>query len=110
MNARALRQLRDDGVDVVHAAEAGLDQAGDPDVLAWAAREDRILVTRNYRDFAPLVQAYVKQATPFPGVLFVAHSIGQPDVGHHVRALHAWIKTAEERGMNPVQNRLGWLA
>lgn len=108
-NAPAKRRLREDGVDVVHVAEVGLAEADDPDVLAWAAREDRIVVTRNYRDFAPLAEAYTKRGIELPGVLFYASSVRQSDVGHHVRALGEWIRTAEEASGNPVRNGVGWL-
>lgn len=109
VNAPALRQLQSGGVDVVHVAEVGLSQADDADILAWAARENRIVVTRNYRDFAPLVEVYVRRGTPFPGVLFYAGSVRQGDVGHHVHALRAWIDAAEATGGNPVMNGIGWL-
>lgn len=109
VNAPALRQLRRAGIDVVHVAEVGLSEADDPDVLAWAAREDRIVVTRNYRDFAPLVDAYGRQGMDFPGVLFPAPTIRQSDVGHHVRALREFLSTAMSAGSNPVRNGLGWL-
>ncbi len=105
----ALKRLREDGVDVVHVAEVGLDEADDPDILAWAAAEDRIVVTRNYRDFAPLVEAYAKQGVDSPGVLFYASSVRHADVGHHVRALHEWIRGAEEAGGNPARGGVGWL-
>lgn len=109
VSAPALRQLRERGVDIVHVAEAGLSEADDPDILAWATREERIVVTRNYRDFAPLAEAYGKQGLPFPGVLFYATSVRQSDVGHHVRALVNWISDAERVGRNPVKDTLGWL-
>ena len=109
VNAPAMRRLREGGVDVVHLAEVGLAEADDADVLAWAAREDRIVVTRNYQDFAPLAEAYAKRGVAFPGVLFYASSVRQSDVGHHVRALEEWVRAAEEAGGNPVRNGVGWL-
>ena len=109
VNVPALRQLREEGVDVVHVAEVGLDEADDPDILAWAMEESRIVVTRNYRDFAPLVEAYARKGTPFPGVLFYATSVRHSDAGHHVRALREWIRKAVDREHNPAQNGLGWL-
>lgn len=109
VNAPAMRRLREEGVDVVSVAEVGLGEADDPDILAWAARENRIVVTRNYRDFAPLVEAYAKRGISFPGVLFYSSSVRHSDVGYHVRALREWITQAEEADRNAVQNSLGRL-
>ena len=109
VNARALKGLREDGVDVVHVADVGLSEADDAGILAWAAQEGRIVVTRNYKDFAPLAQAYANRGVSFPGVLFYASSVRHSDVGHHVRALRDWISKAKEAGTNPAQDGFGWL-
>jgi predicted nuclease of predicted toxin-antitoxin system len=106
----ALRQLRTRGVDVLHVAEVGLAEADDPEILRWAQRERRIVVTRNYRDFAPLVRALAAAREPFPGVLFLPSSLRSNDVGRHVTALTRWITEAETAGENPIANSLGWLA
>lgn len=109
INARAMRRLREDGVDVVHVAEVGLARADDAAILAWAPERDRIVVTRNYRDFVPLAEAYIGQGRRFPGVLLYASSVRHSDVGHHIRALRGWIDGAVERDRNPVLDGLGWL-
>lgn len=109
VNGRALDRLREQAVDVVHVAEVGLSEADDPDILAWAARENRIVVTRNYKDFAPLAEAYAKRGVSFPGVLFYASSVRHSDVGHHIRALRDWISRAEAQETNPARDGVGWL-
>ncbi len=109
VNGPALHALRAGGVDVVHVAEVGLASADDAVILQWARREERIVVTRNYRDFAPLVEALAGRGESFPGVLFFATSVRHADVGAHVRALTAWIAAAEATGANPVQDRFAWL-
>jgi hypothetical protein len=109
VSAPAMKVLREAGVDVGHVAEAGLSEADDADILAWALRENRIVVTRNYRDFAPLVDAYGRNGVSFPGVLFFATSVRQSDAGHHVRSLQEWIHSASRAGTSPVQNGRGWL-
>lgn len=109
VNARALKQLQAQGVDVLHAAEVGLSEADDPELFAWAVDQGRIIVTRNYQDFAPLVNAHAEKGLSFPGVLFIATSVPQADVGDHVRSLLAWIQAAVEAGYNPVANSFGWL-
>jgi predicted nuclease of predicted toxin-antitoxin system len=50
------KPLREDGHDVLALSErADLEGLADPAVLELAAADERILVTRNSRDFAPLL-------------------------------------------------------
>lgn len=105
----ACRQLQSLGIDVVHAGDIGLGDAEDSDLLAAATAEGRIVVTRTYQDFAPLVDQLGKQGRSFPGVLFVPPSIEQSDAGAHVRAIQEWVAQAENDGRNPVENTMGWL-
>ncbi len=98
--------LRARGVDVAHVLDVGLAGATDAEVLARAAAEERIVVTRNYRDFAMLVEAYRAQGKPFAGVLFLPISLSHADVGAHVRAVEEWVavRGGEE---NPVADGFG---
>jgi predicted nuclease of predicted toxin-antitoxin system len=109
VNARALKQLQARGVDGVHVAEVGLSEADDPDIFAWSIDQQRIVVTRNYQDFAPLASTYAEKGLAFPGVLFIATSVPQADAGHHIRSLLAWIEAADQAGHNPVASTYGWL-
>ena len=109
VNGPALHVLSAQGVDVVHVAEAGMADAEDAAILQWARREGHVVVTRNYRDFAPLAEALAARGETFPGVLFFATSVRQSDVGAHVRALGAWTAAAEAAGVNPAQNGFAWL-
>jgi predicted nuclease of predicted toxin-antitoxin system len=109
VNAQALRQLQARGVDVIHVGDAGLLATDDAVVFDWARREGRIVITRNYQDFAPLVTEAGRQRLTFPGVLFLAQSLSQSDIGGHVRSLEGWIVAAREMGRNPVANTFGWL-
>ena len=104
----ACEALRARGVDVTHVLDVGLARSSDADVLARAGAEGRIVVTRNYRDFAQLVEAYRAGDKPFPGVLFLPVSLSQADVGAHVEAVAAWI-AAQGSKPNPVENSFGWL-
>lgn len=89
VNLAAYQQLLARGMDVAHVLAAGLAGSPDPEVLQWAIDAGRIVVTRNYQDFAPLVQNLAARAVPFPGVLFLSTSIRQNDVGAHVRTIEA---------------------
>lgn len=109
VNGPAMYALRAQGVDIVHAAEIGMARADDASLLQWAQREGRIIVTRNYRDFAPLAEALAARRSAFPGVLFLASSIPHSDVGAHVRALTTWIAVVQQSGHNSVQGSCAWL-
>lgn len=102
------RALERDGFDVLHVLAEGLGGMADPQVLQYAIDRRRILLTRNYRDFAPLVERRGSAGLSFPGVLFVATSVPQADVGAHVRALKHWSEGAK-RGATLIENTYGWL-
>ncbi|HEX8274162.1 MAG TPA: DUF5615 family PIN-like protein [Longimicrobiaceae bacterium] len=108
VNVTAYRQLQTAGVDVVHAVKVGLGSTPDPEILQWAIDQGRIVVTRNYQDFAPLVQNLAGRGIPFPGALFLSASIRQNDVGAHVRVIRGWIE-AFEAGDTSVTNSFAWL-
>jgi hypothetical protein len=88
----ALR-LRDAGHDVVAALgiEVGLASRSDDDVLAWAARNNRCVVTENVGDFARLAA----MGLPHAGIVFVSSRRfprtpkGLVRLGHALEALLA---------------------
>jgi predicted nuclease of predicted toxin-antitoxin system len=60
------------GHDVVSlASDAALGALDDPEVLALAAEEDRILVTRNARDFAPLLREWAEAGRHHAGCILI---------------------------------------
>lgn len=117
LNLPACQALRKRGLDVTHVIEMGLAGASDPEVLSAAAAESRIMVTRNYSDFAKLVEAFNARGRSFPGVLFVPVSLPQTDAGALVRAIERWIAawmTAGPEGIeserSPIADGVGWLS
>jgi len=100
-----LAALTQAGLDVQHVVPLGLQGIADPALLRVAADGGRILLTRNYRDFAPLVAAWNRDGQDFPGVLFYSTSIRPTDVAAHVRSLTAWLD-----GPRQIANTYGWLA
>lgn len=58
-------------VDVVTVREAGHGGALDPEVLAWAAREERVVVTHDTRTIARYAYERVAAGKPMPGVVEV---------------------------------------
>lgn len=108
VNQTAVRELARRGLDVEHAKEIGMDRADDPVLLQYAIEQDRILVTRNYCDFAPLVAELNRLGRSFPGVLFLSNSIPQGDPGAHVREIEKWVNSCPP-DVNPVENTYIWL-
>ena len=94
-------------MDAVHAAETGLAAAEDLELLLAAAEDGRVVVTRNYGDFAPLVRTLAAKGRSFPGVLFLSPAIRPSDLSAHVRALRAWSEGAGDG--NPVEDTFGWV-
>src|SRR5262249_59015925 len=64
------QRLRDAGHDVLAVLDiqVGLASHSDEDVLAWAVRNDRCVVTENIRDFARLAAPTV----PHASIIFVS--------------------------------------
>lgn len=64
--------LRRAGHDVLTlASEPSLDGLDDPEVLALAASETRILITRNSRDFAPILRAWAEAGRAHAGCILI---------------------------------------
>jgi predicted nuclease of predicted toxin-antitoxin system len=59
------------------AANPALDALDDPQVLEMAAEQDRILVTRNARDFAPLLREWAEAGRTHAGCILIW------TLGHH---------------------------
>lgn len=73
-----LRELPE--LDIVRVQDAGLRTAEDPDVLAWAAAEGRILMTHDRRTMVGAAYQRVIAGLPMPGVFVIRdrpNQIGQ---------------------------------
>jgi predicted nuclease of predicted toxin-antitoxin system len=69
---RIASKLRKAGHDVLALAEdAAFEELPDPQVLELAASEQRILITRNSRDFAPLARQWAQDGRPHAGIILI---------------------------------------
>ena len=73
--------------DIVHARDVGLSRASDADLLAWAAQEDRILLTHDVSTVPPAAYERVKAAKPMPGVFAIPEQAAIGAVSRLHRAL-----------------------
>ena len=76
---RALLQRQPD-LDLVRVQDVGLRTAQDPEVLAWAASEGRILLSHDRTTMTKFANVRVLAGQPMPGVLIIRNrpdQIGQ---------------------------------
>lgn len=86
--------LRDDGYDVFALDEHRvLDGLDDEKVLELAARDGRIVVTFNVRDFVPLLQEWASGGRSHNGCILL-EGIRQNEFGVIVRSLRQWLALA----------------
>jgi len=65
-------RLRETGHDVLALAEdAAFEGLPDPQVLELATSEQRVLVTRNSRDFAPLAREWAEAQRAHAGLILI---------------------------------------
>src|SRR5262245_46953232 len=59
------------GLDLVRVQDVGLMHTPDPDILAWAAAEGRIVLTRDRHTMTAHAGARVYAGEPMPGVFVI---------------------------------------
>ncbi|CAN5902245.1 MAG: DUF5615 family PIN-like protein [Gemmatimonadota bacterium] len=97
LSRRVAETARGLGLDMVSVHEIGRLERDDDDHLRWAAREGRIVVTRNRDDFIEWTTAFFQRGEPHTGVLIVptALSIQRPERIAH--AVWRWAERTRER-------------
>jgi predicted nuclease of predicted toxin-antitoxin system len=63
-------------LDVVRVLDVGLDHTPDPEILAWAANHERVVVTGDLNTMVGFAWARVRSDQPMPGVLAFVENIG----------------------------------
>lgn len=79
--------LRKQGVDAVSAHEAGNAQRPDQEQLAFAAQEERAIVTRDARHFIVLSQEAIRRQTPHAGIIICPPSMRESEISAIADAL-----------------------
>jgi predicted nuclease of predicted toxin-antitoxin system len=81
---RALfRELSD--LDLIRVQDVGLRTAEDPDILAWAASEGRILITHDRETMPGFAYERVQTGLAMPGVFVIRNRPSQ--IGQMVREI-----------------------
>jgi predicted nuclease of predicted toxin-antitoxin system len=89
---RGLR-LRVPTLNAVTAREACLDRKSDPEVLAWAATERRIVVTHDRNTMTRFAHDRVREGQPMPGIFVVSREM---PVGKAIADLQLLLECSEE--------------
>jgi hypothetical protein len=63
-------------MDIVRAVDIGLDHTPDPAILAWAAGQERVLITADLNTMVGFAWARVQSGDPMPGVLALLENVG----------------------------------
>src|SRR5438132_13948058 len=67
--------LRRPGLDLVRVQDVGLIGEEDPAILAWAAADNRIVLTRDYRTMPDFANDRVTAGEPMPGLFVVSSAM-----------------------------------
>ena len=91
-----IRALRSRGVDVIAAAEAGMNGRTDEEQLQWSTTNDRVLYSCNARDFYKLHTSLLKLGESHSGIILAPQQ--QYSIGEQLRRLLKLIaaKSAED--------------
>ncbi|VAW32567.1 hypothetical protein MNBD_CHLOROFLEXI01-1032 [hydrothermal vent metagenome] len=75
-NGKILRGVlrRNPQIDIVRIQDSPVYQADDPIVLAWAAQENRILLTHDIRTMAAYAFERIEQSLPMSGLFQVSQA------------------------------------
>jgi len=65
----------DPTLDIVRIKDVGLTHAPDPEVLEWAAQENRVLLTHDRNTITKFAYQRVLNGKPMPGVIEVDRSV-----------------------------------
>jgi predicted nuclease of predicted toxin-antitoxin system len=72
---RQLQRRYPQQVDVVRVVDVGFKGAADPAVLAWAAEQNRILITQDKATITHFAYERVAQGLAMPGVITLTHQL-----------------------------------
>jgi len=79
-------------LDVVTVQSAGLSGSSDPDLLSWAAVEQRILVTHDFRTIPKYAYQRIRVGAPMAGIFAVPEVL---PVGEAIDQLHLLVTCSE---------------
>ena len=97
VNGRVVRGLlrRVPGLDLVRVQDAGLMGARDPQILAWAASNDRVLLTQDANTMTHHAYRRLTDGSGMSGVIVVAQRLPIGDVIEDLVLMAEFSETSE---------------
>lgn len=90
--------LREQGFDVYHVTEQGLDHTPDPVILEEAVKKHQAVVTFNIKDFVPLAHEYMSEGKEHYGIV-ISNEIPQGELKKRVTRLLENVSAEELKNM-----------
>ena len=92
---------RSPATDIVRVQEVGLDHAKDPVVLAWAAANERMVVTHNISTMPGFADQRIEAGQPMPGVIVSPRRLTVAQVIEDLMLLAECSREGEWEGRGP---------
>lgn len=89
---------RDPSLNIIRVQDVNLVGASDPDVLEWAARENRVLLTHDQNTIIKFAYQRVMEGKPMSGVIEVNRSVPMNVAIEDILLLAALSKVGELEG------------
>jgi predicted nuclease of predicted toxin-antitoxin system len=95
LNSNIIRGLlrRNSQLDILRIQDVALSGASDPEVLAWAARDNRVLITHDVNTITRYAYDRLRAGQPMSGVVAVGHQVS---VGQAIEDLLLMAEYSEE--------------
>ncbi len=100
-----IRNLRARGVDVTSAVEEGRNGFSDPEQLAFATEQGRVICTSNLADFISLHTGYMSQGKLHPGIILIHQQ--RFSVGQQILRL---LRLMETKSAEEMENNIEFLS
>ncbi|HEY7343518.1 MAG TPA: DUF5615 family PIN-like protein [Ktedonobacterales bacterium] len=96
-------RLRQPQVDILTAPQAGIPGFPDPAVLAFAAQQDRILITHDKRTMPDHFATFLAEGNQSPGIMLVSRKVV---IGQAIEALLlVWEASSHEEWRNLIMRQ-----
>ena len=79
--------LRVQNLDVITAHQAGLSNASDPELLAWAAEQERVVITHDRRTMPYHATSRIGRAEKIAGIIIVSRQLPVSRVIHDLEII-----------------------